>query len=175
MTRIKFDAITRQRVWVKIYGREGYGNCHICQNSEINTFNFEVGHDESIANGGSNDLNNLFPICSYCNKSMGIRNLCKIYENIVEDSDTTTSTDTLYVEKQCCTYKMLRGVRKGNTCGEHIKQGNLFCNKHRGCGYIFKKGKHKGKMCFNKHLLQGVDYCNKHCKTDDPPSYISSI
>ena len=37
----------------------------------ITPFNFEVGHNIPESKGGATDINNLRPICSKCNRSMG--------------------------------------------------------------------------------------------------------
>ena len=50
------------------------GNCNVCR-CEIKISNFEAGHIVSRAKGGSDNLSNLLPLCSLCNKSMGTENL----------------------------------------------------------------------------------------------------
>lgn len=64
---------TRYKVWEK---RNGVvvGKCYVC-NDELLFSNFECGHIESDKNGGSNDIDNLEPICASCNKGMGTGNL----------------------------------------------------------------------------------------------------
>lgn len=65
----------RQQVWVKYCGTKNYETkCFIdwCKNM-INPFNFEVGHNIPHSKGGSDSIDNLRPICSLCNKSMGNR------------------------------------------------------------------------------------------------------
>lgn len=63
----------RQQVWIKHYGKVYFENkCYIswCKNI-ITPFNFEVGHNIPYSKGGSDDISNLRPLCSSCNKSMG--------------------------------------------------------------------------------------------------------
>jgi 5-methylcytosine-specific restriction endonuclease McrA len=36
---------------------------------------FEVGHILAVSNGGNDEISNLRPICSVCNKSMGSKNM----------------------------------------------------------------------------------------------------
>lgn len=64
------------------------GVCKVC-NCEIKISNFEAGHIVSWAKGGSDTLNNLLPVCSLCNKSMGTENLLefkeKYFANLYED------------------------------------------------------------------------------------------
>jgi len=50
------------------------GNCKVCD-GEIKISNFEAGHVIASACGGSDNLDNLLPLCSLCNKSMGTENL----------------------------------------------------------------------------------------------------
>lgn len=61
-------------VWNKHHGDSRYAKCKICD-SEISVTNFECGHSQSEANGGSNELNNFVAICSNCNKSQGTTHL----------------------------------------------------------------------------------------------------
>lgn len=50
------------------------GECKVC-NKEIKMTDFDAGHIVAVANGGSNNLDNLIPVCNLCNKSMGVQNL----------------------------------------------------------------------------------------------------
>ncbi len=62
----------REQVWKKYIGSNFEGKCFIswCAN-RINVFDFEVGHNIPESKGGATTLQNLRPICSRCNKSMG--------------------------------------------------------------------------------------------------------
>jgi 5-methylcytosine-specific restriction endonuclease McrA len=51
---------------------------------EITVTTFHAGHIQSIKNGGSNNINNLEPICINCNLSMGSQNLYE-YKNDYHD------------------------------------------------------------------------------------------
>ena len=62
-------------VWNKNIGKEkGIGGCYVC-NEEIDSKNFECGHIISVKDAGETHIDNLRPICSSCNKSMGTQNL----------------------------------------------------------------------------------------------------
>lgn len=62
-------------VWDKNIGKEkGIGECDVCK-SDIDSKNFECGHIISVKDGGETNIENLLPICSSCNKSMGTQNL----------------------------------------------------------------------------------------------------
>lgn len=63
-------------VWVKYMGQDrARAYCLICNNNIISRFSgnnkFHCGHIQSEANGGSINIENLLPICSTCNTSMG--------------------------------------------------------------------------------------------------------
>jgi len=67
-------------VWDKNIGKEkGIGECDVCK-SEIDSKNFECGHIKSVNAGGGTNIENLLPICSSCNKSMGTQNLLEFKE-----------------------------------------------------------------------------------------------
>jgi len=68
-------------VWKKLNGKSTDGICPCCNNN-IDINNYECGHIVSRYNGGSDFVSNLLPICSTCNKSMGVQNMneyCKEY------------------------------------------------------------------------------------------------
>ena len=49
--------------------------CICCRTSEIDVFNFHAGHVKSEANGGAVNVDNIRPVCSSCNQSMGTQNM----------------------------------------------------------------------------------------------------
>ena len=49
--------------------------CLCCKKVTIHNTNFEVGHVISEKNNGTHEINNLRPICSSCNHSMGTENM----------------------------------------------------------------------------------------------------
>lgn len=66
----------RYEVWKKyISAIHIKGKCFCCRSNEISISNFECGHVISRKNGGPTTLQNLRPICSQCNKSMGTRDM----------------------------------------------------------------------------------------------------
>ena len=66
----------RQEVWTANNGESLSINCFCCNNQELNGMGaWECGHIISEANGGTLDTDNLKPICSGCNKSMGSKNM----------------------------------------------------------------------------------------------------
>ena len=64
----------RIKVWVKQNGEQWSGKCCICSNT-INITNFHCGHDIAVSKGGETVVDNLKPICSTCNLSMGTKTI----------------------------------------------------------------------------------------------------
>lgn len=73
--RIKINPRLKREVW-KTYNEENKidGNCYCCE-EDIHFNEFECGHVIPVTKGGKTHLDNLRPICSQCNKDMGILNL----------------------------------------------------------------------------------------------------
>jgi len=63
------------------------GACQVCA-KEIKMSEFEAGHIIAAANGGSDNVENLMPICGLCNKSMGTQNLHEFKRIYFEKSST---------------------------------------------------------------------------------------
>jgi hypothetical protein len=74
--RKSIPKIVKTQVWNTYIGKEnGISKCMCCKKSEISQLNFHCGHVISVYNGGSNIVENLRPICSQCNLSMGTQNM----------------------------------------------------------------------------------------------------
>ena len=68
--KIKVDS------WDKWIGEEyGVFNCLCCDRIKIKQSTFHGGHFKSEKNGGKINVNNIIPICSGCNSSMGSKNM----------------------------------------------------------------------------------------------------
>jgi hypothetical protein len=66
----------RNIIWCTYIGEEKRkGLCLCCNTEQITTFNHECGHIIAHINGGKSTLENLRPVCSSCNKSMGTQNM----------------------------------------------------------------------------------------------------
>ena len=62
----------RDESWKRWIGNEfGESRCYCCRVEKIKMNNFECGHVQSDANGGSVLVENLRPICKKCNQTMG--------------------------------------------------------------------------------------------------------
>src|ERR1041385_999670 len=80
------DAI-RAVVWNKHIGAKvGSGMCFCCGLAEISRDNFECGHIISRAAGGTDEINNLVPVCGKCNKSVGKKNMLEFIRHYKIDS-----------------------------------------------------------------------------------------
>jgi 5-methylcytosine-specific restriction endonuclease McrA len=76
----------KNSVWDKYIGKEhGIGNCYSCQ-SNIDSKHFECGHVISDADGGDLSIENLRPVCSLCNKSMGVMNMNEFIGKLKQDT-----------------------------------------------------------------------------------------
>ena len=66
----------RDDSWNHWIGKDkGSHKCLVCNLKDISQNDFECGHIVAESKGGSTTVNNLKPICSKCNKSMGAMNL----------------------------------------------------------------------------------------------------
>lgn len=78
--------VLKNAVWDKYIGQDkGIGNCYCCQ-SNIDSKHFECGHIISEQDGGDITLDNLRPVCSLCNKSMGTQNMSDFISKLKQDS-----------------------------------------------------------------------------------------
>lgn len=61
--------------WKRWNGNLGVAKCFVCQDTEIRMDSFHAGHITARSVGGADTVQNLIPICSKCNQSMGAQNL----------------------------------------------------------------------------------------------------
>ena len=68
----KIPVALREQVWIKHMGQVFKGKCSTvwCANI-ITVFDFQSGHNIPESRGGSTTIDNLVPLCSRCNLSMG--------------------------------------------------------------------------------------------------------
>lgn len=66
----------KQLVWNFYIGEEiGKTECFCCGVTKITQLSFVCGHVQAEANGGNITIDNLRPVCSMCNSSMGTKNM----------------------------------------------------------------------------------------------------
>lgn len=70
--KAKIPVALREQVWISRMGRKFEGKCCVdwCNNN-ITVFDFQSGHNIPESKGGKTTIDNLIPICSRCNLSMG--------------------------------------------------------------------------------------------------------
>jgi len=86
----------KDQVWDLSFGaKAGVGKCYCCS-TEINSKKFECGHIQSVAEGGITGMDNLKPVCSPCNKSMGTKNMDEYKATYYQKSTKTTKTTVNY-------------------------------------------------------------------------------
>lgn len=70
----KIPKALAEQVWITRMGHKFDGKCRVkwCRN-RVTVFDFECGHNIPESKGGKTTLDNLFPICARCNRSMGDR------------------------------------------------------------------------------------------------------
>lgn len=71
----KISQSLRQQVWFKYSNNQLETKCNCCGINSINAFTFECGHIIPASKDGKCNIDNLVPICSLCNKSMGNINM----------------------------------------------------------------------------------------------------
>lgn len=64
----------KSHVWERRNGKFKDGQCYVCD-EKLSYSDFECGHVVPFCLGGTTDLDNLEPICTKCNRKMGICNL----------------------------------------------------------------------------------------------------
>ena len=63
--------VVKEQLWLLHFGEKFSSKCYVkwCYN-KITVFDFHVGHNIPKSKGGTDNINNLKPICSRCNLSM---------------------------------------------------------------------------------------------------------
>ena len=78
----------KNNVWDKYIGKEkGTGECNCCF-AEIDSKHFECGHIISEMRGGEISIENLRPLCSLCNKSMGVQDMNEFIKKVQKENPT---------------------------------------------------------------------------------------
>lgn len=147
MVKRNIPKVLRNDVWLKYIGKKFEGNCKCC-NKLIDVFNYHCGHVIAEANGGELTIQNLRPICSPCNLSMGTRNMNEFRRscgyNLANSDNRTGIVESVF--------NLFKGKDKNNT-EQKIEPKKL-------CKYIFVKGPKKGQLC-GRDALGNADYCKK--------------
>lgn len=73
-TKKNIPQALRKKVWIKCVGEKFTGACYTC-GSKITVYDWHCGHVHAEAAGGETHVDNLRPVCSTCNLSMGTQNM----------------------------------------------------------------------------------------------------
>lgn len=115
-TRISIPKTVKDNLWDQHFGKEaGIGKCYCC-NAEINSKKFDCGHIISVADGGKNNIDNLKPICSTCNKSMGTQNMETFKKEYFEKNKTNSDNDGDFMCLGC-----FNTIKNCNSLNKHYK------------------------------------------------------
>jgi len=79
--RIRIPKTMRTKVWARGYNTDGFGECFGGCGNRIYMNDFECAHIRSVADGGGNELANLFPLCKECNLDMGADSFDEYFTN----------------------------------------------------------------------------------------------
>ena len=101
----KIPRAVREAVWLHHCGRRFERRCLTpwCKNS-ITVFDFQTGHNIPESKGGTMTLDNLIPLCSRCNLSMG--NQYTFQEWAAQISSSTTWWKRLFGFTATSTHKI---------------------------------------------------------------------
>tara|TARA_Y100000816_G_C26098748_1_gene581906 strand:+ start:361 stop:666 length:306 start_codon:yes stop_codon:yes gene_type:complete len=82
--RIKVCKRLRKEVWEHRNGKKYSAKCSItwCDNEIEALGSWHVGHNIAVAKGGTNDIENLYPLCDQCNLSMSTKTIDE-FNNLV--------------------------------------------------------------------------------------------
>ncbi len=79
----KFSLTKKKIIWNTYFDEQiGKAKCYCCNITEIVQISFNCGHVISEANGGTDNIDNLRPICQSCNSSMGTKNMFEFMESL---------------------------------------------------------------------------------------------
>ena len=109
----------REQVWLKGIGKHYEGKCTTTWcNNIINVFDFQVGHRVPESKGGTTTIDNLTPLCSRCNLSMGSQYTTD------EWNSTFASEKRTWIQFCCACFFKPSSRTNGNTQGKQEVKGN---------------------------------------------------
>jgi len=173
--KMKIPKKIKELTWYKYIGKEiAVSLCMCCNETEICQMNFHCGHNISEANGGDIKVENMRPICSGCNSSMGSMNMndfikkFKLNGKIIESQVTQKTPHENIVNPIAITrYKNENGktLHQCNKCDKIFKQKcnyNRHLNRQVPCNEQIANEKNECKMCLK--IYSDVYSLHKHIK-----------
>ena len=167
----------KELTWYKYIGKDkGVGLCLCCNVTEICQMSFHCGHVISEVNGGEIKVDNMRPICSGCNGSMGTMNMNdfvkkfklegKIIEPINDEFINVIASNITLEKIKPAKYKDIDGkvIHTCNKCGKYFNQKSNFTrhiNRKNPCNEQISNKTNKcnscGKMfCDGSSLIKHV-------------------
>ena len=150
MTNKKTPANIRQTVW-NIYIGENIGKikCPLCQQNDIQPFQFHCAHVIARSHGGSMDVSNLRPICAVCNNSMYNHNMIEFAQTYYPNApihETFLNRSIIFNKKSEKPY--IIPIQKSNNCtnNELAKSSTTASKKKYICQYCAKRFTRKNNM-----------------------------
>jgi hypothetical protein len=122
---VRIPKAVKDATWKKYMGYKTEGKCYCCKMETINVFNFEVGHNKARSKSGSDDIENLRPICKGCNTSMRTQSI----ENFRAKHFASTSNLMPAVNKSTTIKK--EPLTKQQLNELTLKQLKFLANKHK--------------------------------------------
>ena len=106
--RISIPKTVKAQLWKCYFKNKGKGKCYCCDEKILSLGSWEAGHVIAQKYGGGDEIDNLRPVCSTCNKSMGTMNMDEFKKRYfpVNQNDPVWSFMTEYMVKDS------RGVKK---------------------------------------------------------------
>jgi hypothetical protein len=86
----KIPTAVRSRVWKIAFGELFVGKCECC-GRKIEFDNWECGHIQARKCGGLSMANNLRPLCTPCNRSMGTQNLYEFKKKLCNNEENVNN------------------------------------------------------------------------------------
>ena len=97
---VKVPKAVKDNTWKKYMGNKPEGKCYCCRMETISVFNFEVGHNKARSKGGSDQIENLRPICKTCNTSMATQSIESFRaKHFTSNRSKSTSTHSVIKRK----------------------------------------------------------------------------
>jgi hypothetical protein len=93
--RKRIPKYIKNLAWKKHIGLGHEGKCYCC-GSTITLFNFQVGHNIALVKGGTDNIENLIPICAGCNNAMGTDSIEEFKKRHWGGTESTPETKPSY-------------------------------------------------------------------------------
>jgi len=150
----------REKLWIDCFGSKFNGNCSSC-NLEIDIFNYEVGHIQAVAKGGSNSIQNLTPLCKSCNRSMGSQNYHEFkFKNFLQgkyklDELLNAPSDEIETIIYVLQNRLVISPEEIDNSESDL---SVCLDK---CSHVLQRGEKKGQRC-SRNKLQDSQFCYQH-------------